>query len=294
MKLSIVEAPNVVTASKSCGPTDKIPYPVFLFSDYREFLRTYCEYFSSHRGIRTRLAEAAHCKPSYFSLVLQREAELSLDQIYGVAQFISLSEVEWEYLKDLWLFCRAGNAQLKKEIETRLSTQRDHHFGPAGGTSALNVDKRDHYAKFLKSWKHTAVYVALEIFSCDSAPEISKQLELTLAEVKGILSELEEMGLAHCKSGAWKQTTNSFVMDRLSPTYQTHRMLWFSRSFERFLTNPEHGYHGGVCFAASETQFAELKKRIQETIFDILKSADTAKTVPGKKVTYLNIDLFEV
>src|SRR5687768_16400655 len=97
-----------------------LPYSVFLAHDYRRYLELYCAYNDDTRGLRRKMAAAASCQPSYLTLVLNEEAHFSLDQLYGVATFLGLNDLEWEFLNLLWLSARAAGKDLKAKYQKQL------------------------------------------------------------------------------------------------------------------------------------------------------------------------------
>src|SRR6516225_4157730 len=90
---------------------------IFEFKSYKEFLKAYCK---SERGALSRLAEAADCQKSYLSICMTGKGQLSLDQAYGIAEHLGLSDAEVDYFFLLIDKDKASTPKLKKKLETKI------------------------------------------------------------------------------------------------------------------------------------------------------------------------------
>ena len=93
---------------------------LFEFKTIFEFLSFLIEIQGRARGIRSRFAEAAGCQPSYLTQVLAGTANLSHEQLFGIARLLELDDVEWDYVRELGLLERAGNDLLRDDCRKRL------------------------------------------------------------------------------------------------------------------------------------------------------------------------------
>ena len=81
---------------------------VYEFIDYKLFLKK-CIAQSEQRGFTTRLAEAAGCQRSYFSTVLSGNIHLLPEHLFGICEFLKLSNDESEYLFLVLDYIRVGS-----------------------------------------------------------------------------------------------------------------------------------------------------------------------------------------
>ncbi len=200
--------------------------PVFLFDNYRDFLLEWLNAEKDAKGIRTRLAEAACCQPSYLSQVLSGNASLSLDQLHGVSRHLNLSADEWEYLRELAIKDKAATPKFKADCSARLLALRERLGGAVAVFSdTVSTPSRDDMLWYAESWQHGAVFVSLSSESDRTAAEIAAQLTMPMARTAQICEELVKRQFAK-KSPSGFRAIAPVLYWQHGAIYQSNRMNW--------------------------------------------------------------------
>jgi hypothetical protein len=100
--------------------TQDVDVALFEASTLLEFLNNLLDIRRHVRALRTRLAEAAGCQASYLSQVLAGTATFSVEQLRGIARYLELQPVAWEYLRELGILARAGTVDVREDCKQRL------------------------------------------------------------------------------------------------------------------------------------------------------------------------------
>lgn len=93
---------------------------IYEAEDYKLFIKQMIELNRHVRGYQTRLAQAADCKPSYFSGVLNSVLHLTLEHAVGLCVFWKLDGEETDYFLDLVILQKTENVLLRAQIKRRL------------------------------------------------------------------------------------------------------------------------------------------------------------------------------
>jgi uncharacterized protein (TIGR02147 family) len=259
------------------------------YLDYRVYLKDWYDARKRReKGFSYRILarEVGYRSHAFFSLVLQRRSNISMEVAMGFADCIGLKDREREYFL-LLVSCNQETVPSQREILFQ-------RLQKLNGTPAKQL--REDQNAFLASWRHAALREMLGIdpFQGGEAQWGERMVPAATArEVRESLDLLLALGLAH-------RTARGIV--RIEPrlvtgtTYTESATRAFMRqvhelggeALERFPRSERH--HGwatlSVSAATLETMRAELRALVQR----FLTLAE--KDVSPDRVMQLNLELF--
>ncbi len=257
---------------------------IFGYLDYRVYLKDWYEARKrSEKGFSYRVLarEVGYRSHAFFSLVIQRRSNISMDVAMGFAECIGLEGREREYFL-LLISCNQEESPSKRQTMFK-------RLQELNGTPATRL--REDQNAFLESWRHAALreMLVIEPFQGGEAQWGERMIPpAPAAEVRASLDLLLALGLAH-------RTARGIV--RIDPRlvtgtdYTEEATRGFMRqvhqlggeALERFPRSERH--HGwatlSVSAATLETMRAELRALM-------LAEKDEAPD----RVMHLNLEFF--
>src|ERR1035437_10098047 len=96
---------------------------IFDFSDYREYLLYRVGPKTQRLGIKSGIAKALNCQPTFISQVLASRSEFNLEQGERVSGYLGLTSDETRFFLLLIQRTRAGTQGLKRIIDEQIQEQ---------------------------------------------------------------------------------------------------------------------------------------------------------------------------
>jgi uncharacterized protein (TIGR02147 family) len=264
---------------------------IFSYIDYFKWLADRLKISGQTYGLKKRLAEAAGCQSSYFSLVVKREAHLTLEQAERLARYWQLSPEESDYLLLLVSFARSGSPELKSFYQTKLNKLKEAHENLSQRIKNVEVFPETEAAIYYSSWQYLAIHILISIPEFQNIRAISERLQLSQESVLHTLQYLQQLGLAELKAGQWKSTRREIHLPRESHFISLHHSHWRRRAVDNaFLNRKDDIHYTGVSSLAAKD--IEVLRQM------ILKFIDDSRKVIGpsqeEEMICLAIDLFKV
>jgi uncharacterized protein (TIGR02147 family) len=269
---------------------DEIGMPNVLgYLDYRIYLKDWYEARKrrekgfSYRALAREVGYRSH---AFFSLVLQRRSNISIEVAMGFADCIGLKGREREYFL-LLVSCNQEEVPSQRQIMFQ-------RLQKLNGTPATQL--REDQDAFLASWRHAALREMLGIdpFQGGEAQWGERMVPAATAqEVRDSLDLLLALGLAHRTARGIVRTDPRLVT---GTTYTESATRGFMRqvhelggeALERFPRSERH--HGwatlSVSAATLETMRAELRALVQRFL------ALAEEEVSPDRVMQLNLEFF--
>lgn len=241
----------------------------FQFQDYKKYLLALIDAPGSPRGFKKRLAEAAGCQSSYFSLVLHAETHLTPDHACGISDFLQHKPCEAEYFLCLVDFARSGTPKLRARIESKLKGLRDENENLAKRVGKRKeVAAHEGAATYYSSWIWTAVHMLTSIPDYQTPKSIASKLGLPEALVLQTLEELEQMKLVRKSSGPtrWIHSMENIHVGRDSPLVNLYHNHWRQKAIEHAYVRPGLDVHFTSVTTVSREAFDEIKTLLLQTI----------------------------
>lgn len=261
------------------------------YLDYRAYLKDwYAARKLRERGFsyRALAREVGYRSHAFFSLVLQRRSNISMDVAMGFADCIGLKGREREYFLLLVACNQEESPSRRKTMFERLQK--------LNGTPAKRL--REDQDAFLASWRHAVLREMLGIdpFQGGEAQWGGRMVPAATAEeVRASLELLLALGMAHRTARGIVRTdpcvvTGTAYTEAATRNFMRQVHALGGEALERFPRSERH--HGwatlSVSAATLETMRAELRALVQR--FLALAERDPAPD----RVLQLNLELFPV
>ncbi len=265
---------------------------VFDFKDYKDFLRHYEQSRKSfERGFRSKLAEFIGCQSGYISHVLNGNAQLSLEQAYKAAGFLSLNERERKYLLLMIEASRAGTKELRAHFEGELSSLREEYLNikeRVGGARTLTEKEQSIY---YSSWHYLAVHVISSLKDYNDSKSISTALGVSEAVVSKILLFLLQTGIVQEDKGSLKAGLTDVHLNRESPLIRQHHTNWRVAAIQSLMNDTKTDIHYSTVSSLSKDDAENLRSEMVKLIEKYVEVVKPSK----EEVMYgFNLDFYNL
>ena len=260
------------------------------FKSYKEFLKAYCE---AERGALTRLAEAANTQKSYLSACLRGKGHLSLDQAYGIAEYLNLSDYEQDYFYLLIDKEKAVTPALRRRLETKAKEMVRESFRLKNQQkdSVIISEAKSDIGFYYATWLATAVHTLTSVPQFQSMSSLGKRLNLPQESIASFVNYLEKMELIKKSGDKYRWNSSNLHLEDSSVWISSHHTNWRARAIDNIQKNDREATHYSAIQSFSEEDFEKLKKKIVHFINEFNKVADPSEPVDA---FCLNVDLFRV
>jgi uncharacterized protein (TIGR02147 family) len=258
---------------------------IFLYMDYREYLRDRYDAGFSLRAFAKRAGFKSH---NFLKMVMKSERNLTEESIQKFIKGLNLSAIDANYFKKLVAHNQAtGKEERQKNYEMILQAQE---------MSKVSQILRDQYA-YYKGWYHPVVR---ELVSHDDFQEnpswIARKISpsITPSQAKESLDLLQRLGLVNKQeSGNFEQTeklltTGPEVTSHTVANYHRKGMDLAKSSIDRVPRDKRD--ISSLTLGVSNETIQILKRRIQLFRQEVMKLISTDKKTEA--VVQLNLQLF--
>ena len=234
---------------------------IYAYQSYKKYIKDVVELYG--RGSVAKLAEAAGCNRTYLSQCLSSKVQLIPDHIYGIAEFLNLTEEEQDYLMLMLLFERSISnivqAKIKKKMEKisqadlvlskKIAQKNDSH-------ELSETDKTKYYS----SWKYAAAHSLTSIRDYQTTANLSKKTKLLETEVIGVLKDLNYMNLVRYGNNRWMHSGQNIHIPVGSSHMTVNHLNWRLKSIED--ANNKDSIHYTTVFSLSKKDWEILRETL--------------------------------
>lgn len=263
---------------------------VFDHDDYKTFLQEACGGTQRRTGLKSELARAMNCQPTYISQIFRGKAHLSLEQAEAVSRFFEFTREERRYFMLLVQCERAGTASLKRLFEEDLRELREKRL-----TLTERLGRHDSLAEvdqslYYSSWHYAAVHIALTIPGLRSPAALAQFFNAPEAKIREVIDFLLRTGLAELnEQGELTTGTKSIRLGNDSPNILRHHTNWRLYAIESLEREASSDLHYSAVVSLSYRDALQVKDRLLEHLKEILT---TIKASAEEELCVLNIDFF--
>lgn len=265
---------------------------VFSFKEYRELIRYRIE-AADEKGYKGRLAEAAGCKGSYLSQVLNDTVHLTPEHAFGIAAFWGLSPSETEFFLLLVHQERAGSRALRQYYADKIRSLKQDALDVAKTVQKDSQSFSDPALTtlYFANWHIAAIHLLIGIPGYQESPAIEKRLQLSEKSVSEALHLLAKLNLAERRDGKWRPLQNDIHVPKDSPLANLAHMHWRQRAMAA--QQKEEGIL--LQFSALNSVALSDLPRLRETLYDAIAAYRAiAQPSAEEELICLNIDFFKV
>ncbi len=265
---------------------------IFEYQDYKKYLRDLIRKSPLwRRGGRLKLAEAMGCGAGYVTQVLNKDANLSLEQAEKLCRVIGLSSNEVNYFLLLVNSARAGSAQLRNIFREQIDRIISQRVNLKDKIKPEEILSQESQAVYYSSWQYAAIHMLCTIPSFEMREAISERLAVPKEKISEILDFLESVGLIERSKGQTSVTSKRIFVDKDSVFNYRHHVNFRQLAMSNLDKFDKTDFHYSGAHSLSLQDSAKIIEIIRESIF---KSRQLIKDSPEEDLFGFNIDFFKL
>lgn len=265
----------------------------FEFKSYKTYLRKLVDQ-AENRGMLSRLSEAAGCQRPYLSKVLQDDSEVQLtpDHMYGICEYLGLSEAEGNYLKLLLEAERASSPAYRQSLEKRIAQAKNQHLNLKNqlGKDQLN-NTADPFSFYYSYWLYSALHIAVSIPGLQTISKLANKFSIPEAMIESHLLTLEKAGLVKKTKERWSWLAGDLHLSKESFWILPHHMNWRNQAVQNAALRLQDSTHYSVVQSLSAADYEVLRLKIVEWVKHFQKVSSPSS--PEELVCF-NLDFFKI
>lgn len=250
---------------------------LFSFSGYKAYLRRRLGGPGSRPGIKTALAGAIGCQPTYISQVLHSKAHLSLEQAESANQFFAHSKEEAHFFMLLLQKERAGTKALERYFDEQINEILQKRLVLTERLGAKQVLSSEHQSVYYSSWHYAAVHIGLTIPELRAPQALASYLQIPLGKISEVLDFLVSAGLAVEDRGLYKPGLSQIRLGKASHNIIKHHANWRMHSIESLVREELTDLHYSAVVSLSKQDVLKIKDRLLDVIDEIQKTVRDSK-----------------
>ena len=264
---------------------------IFESRDYKAYLHTKVGGPRQKKGIKSAMARALGCQPTYITHVLNGHANLSLEQAESLNAYFVHTKEESQVFLLMVLRDRAGTHTLKTHFQDQIDRLLASRMILTKRLGQRNTLSEEHRAVFYSVWYFLAAQIGLTIPSWRTNEVLAKNLGLPPARVAEVLQFLCEVGLVE-KSGAdFVPTETQIRLGNDSHHILKHHTNWRVKAIASLENEDLHDLHYSSVVSLSAKDVIQIKNMLLEQLKDNLRVVSDSKE---ERLYGLNIDFYNL
>lgn len=264
---------------------------IFNFDDYRAYLKAKVLEGKDSWGMWARLAKAAGCQATYLSQAMKGKVLLTADHIIGIANYLSLSDPEKDYLLLLLDLARAGTKPLKEYLQSKIKKIRAERDDIAKRFNQPKLEIGAKESLYYSAWFWSAIHIIVTIPEFKTSAAIANRLLIPIQLVDHALATLEFHGIVQRSGNKWNLLTSDIHIPKDSPMIGMHHSNWRQKAVNDALTPNTEGVHFTGVYSISKSDLQHLKEKILDLIEYSRKVVGPSKE---EELVCMNCDFFKV
>ena len=244
------------------------------------------------RGEFSRFAEFLGVNTSFVSQVLKSDKHFSLEQIAKCSKYLSLTELEEDYLIHLNQYERAGTNELRNYFEKKLNKIREKNSKVSEVLKTHKSLSFEDQSVFYSNWYYSAIRLATDIEGNETISKLASFLKLNSSLVADAIHFLLEKNLLKKEHGQLVMTDKMTHLKDDSPFIFNHHKNWRIKAMENF---SHFDKQSDLAFSAPLTISEKDFQIVREDILAMIKKLG-AKVADSKseELVCFNIDFFKI
>jgi len=251
---------------------------IFEFKTYKEFLRVKTGPSTLRLGVKTAMAKALKCQPTYVSQVLNGTAHFSLEQGDLLSDFLGLINEEKHFFLLLLQRDRAGTKRLEQYFTDQIEQVLTRRLVLTNRLGKENSITPEHQSIYYSSWHYAAIHIALTIPELRQPAALARALGLPLKRISETLDFLCRTGLARQVDQKYILSKTTLRLGRDSHNILKHHTNWRTKAIESLDREEITDLHYSAVVSLGKEDVVKLKdhmlKFIAETIREVRNSKE--------------------
>jgi uncharacterized protein (TIGR02147 family) len=264
---------------------------IFEYTEYKPYLRSKVGDKAARRGLKSALAKALSCQPTYISQVLNGHAHFSSEQVMDLNEFLGHSREEGHFFLLLVQKERAGKLSLRKYFQDQINTILDARMVLHKRLGAQTVLSEEAKVTFYSSWHYLAIQVALTIPHLQTKPAVAAHFQLPLKKVVQTIEFLMSIGLARQVGEHFESTGVWTRVESDSPHVARHHSQWRLQAMRSLDRADLEDLHYSAVVSLSRADIRALKSQMFDHIQEYVTQVKASKE---EEVYGLCLDFFDL
>ncbi len=244
---------------------------VFDFKSYKDFLKSKAGPAYTRKGVKSSMAKALRCQPTYVSQILNGNAHLSLEQAEILAEHFAMTADQ----KHFWILLvqkdRAGTQELALYFDRQLRRLLDDRLVLTKRLGTQNSLTPEDQSIYYSSWIYSAIHMAVTIPGLRDPVSIARSLGVGRSRVSEVLDFLVRIGLLTIANGVLAATQASMRIGTDSHHIIKHHTNWRNRATESLDRESLSDLHYSGVVTLSREDVIRLKEKMLEFIDETVK-----------------------
>lgn len=262
---------------------------------YKEALQVLVEDRKSKRKSMTYEAMADYCgiQKTYLSKVLNKDGNLSPDQLYQASEFLKLTPFETQYLENLYLTNTTVVANRKIKYQQALEKARKEILKSENSIKTESESLHElAIEKYYLDPHYQLIHIFLTIESYSkNHQEIAKKLNLSKSKFENYINDLIDWKIIEFKNSAYKVLKNNLHLPKDSYLNSSFRNFARLASMNKMNALEQDDFYS---FSAIISCDETTKQKIQKKFLEFLKNCQTEVGKSDSEDVYqFNFDLLK-
>lgn len=242
-------------------------------------------------GEKKEIAEFINIHPTTLSQVLNRTRAFSDEQVFLLAKFFNLTEIECEYILLLHQIENSQNKIFKEAL-----TKKKNKLKRRSQNLSERVEKDKEISDmdksiFYSSWHYSCIWVFISLEHGKTRDEIHQRTGIDKRQVNKVLDFLVQIGLCIEKEGKYCQQLGRMHLDKNSPHLKQHHINWRIKSIQKLDHPDELDLNFTAPLSLSKKDFEKMREELVHFIQNL--SATVEKTNP-EEIYLVNLDFIKI
>ena len=239
---------------------------LFEYKHYKDYLLSRTGSKKQRRGIKTAMAQALRCQPTYVSQVLNGSADFSLEQAEILSRFLDHTKEERQFFMLLVQKDRAATKPLKVFFQEQIDLILAKRMVLVERLGSQTTLSKENQAFYYSTWHYAAIHIALTIAPLRTRSELAKFLQLPLKKVSEILEFLVSVGLARQEGETFAVGTSQIRLDNDSHNIIKHHMNWRQQAMDSLDREDLKDLHYSAVVSLSSQDAVKIKDKILDAL----------------------------
>lgn len=264
---------------------------IFESADYKQYLLTKVGGPNQKKGVKSAMARALGCQPTYITHVLTGHANLSLEQAEILNRFFAHTKEEGQVFLLMVLRDRAGTHTLKAGFQEQIDLILSNRLVLTKRLGQKNSLSEQDRAVFYSAWYFLATQIGLTIPEWRTHDALSKNLGLSRTRTAEVLQFLCEAGLVKKEGSNFQPTETQIRLGKDSHHILKHHSNWRIKALEALEDETLEDLHYSGVVSLSESDVVRIKNLLLDQLKENLKIIGESKE---ERLFVLNVDFFNL
>lgn len=240
---------------------------IFLSKDYRDYLTATLGAVGRRTGRRSAAALYIGCHAAYLGRVLKKEANVSHEQAYALAEFLNLDPEETDFFLLSVQYERAGTVKLRTFLKAKIDAARAEHTRITSKIPENAVANAADQARYYSHWSYGATHALVSIPDCQTIADLAERLGMDKPTVTAIVSFLQNIGCIEKFGNKLRHKASQIHLADHSPNIVMHHTNWRYRCLSSLI----HPQIGDQHYSAAVSMSLEAAERIRADLLTNLQ-----------------------